>query len=202
MYASTANDETLARLNQLIILNAENARSRSEFKSDAERRAFLMMRKPVNFERSFATFGGFLGTFPPASIYLNIYVRHPGDMGWLLALFVLANILTAITGYFLGALVGKVARMAEQKDWITMTVFLTIVGGTWGLVSGFTGGIIIFLVGAFFGGALGLIVGAAALPIFAIFHRLINSAGYIDRPHLTALTASISLTIAAFIFGL
>jgi hypothetical protein len=139
-----------------------------------------MMRHPLGFEEAFAALGGFLGTFIPASIYLHMHFSHTGSLGWFLAPFVLANIVTALTGYYLGALMGKIARMAEAKDWITMTVFLTFLGGAWGAVSGFIGGLVVLIVGAFFGGILGIFVGAPALPVFAILHRILSVRGFID----------------------
>lgn len=183
------------------MLNAQTAQSRQIFKDNAERTALLMMRRPVNFEHAFATLGAFLGTFPPAAIYMNIYFRHSGEMGWGMALFVIANIITAIAGYFLGALVGKIARIAQNYDWITMTVFLTVAGAIWGMLSGFIGGFILFIIGAFVGGAIGAVVGAIALPTFSIAHRILETAGYLARREVTALAGGISLTIAAFILG-
>jgi len=183
------------------MLNGETARSRQLFNTKAERTAFLMMRRPVNFEHAFATLGAFLGTFPPAAIYLNIYFRRSGEMGWGIALFVIANIITAIAGYFLGGIVGKIARIAQNYDWIRMTIFLTVVGATWGMLSGFIGGFVLLIIGAFVGGAIGSVVGAMALPTFSIAHRLLDTAGYLERRQAIALAGGISLTIAAFIFG-
>ena len=202
MYDQVQDNDVVVRLNNLLNLNAETARQQQLFSSNAQRRAFQMMQRPVNFERTFAAFGAFLGTFPVAAIYLRIYFHRAGDIGWLMIFFVVANILTALAGYFFGALVGKFARNAQQYDWITMTVFLTLVGGAWGMISGFIGGLAIFIVGAFFGGAIGSVVGALAMPVFAITHRLNNIAGFIERRQLIALAGGISLTAAAYIFGM
>lgn len=191
----------MARLNDLLIINAEIDRMHRMLRNNAEQRAFAQMRRPVNYEHSFATLGALLGTFPVAALYLNIYFRHAGDMGWGMTLFVVANILTAVAGYIFGALVGKLARIAREYDWVTMTVFLIFVGGAWGLISGFIGGLALFIFGAFFGGAIGAVVGALTLPVFAVAHRLINVAGYIERRQLIAIAGGISLTAAAFIFG-
>ena len=201
MYDPKLDEDTIARLNSLIVLNAENARLRSRFISESERTAFGLMRRPEDFEHAFAAFGGFIGVVAPAAIFLSMSLRHAGDLGWLVAVFVAANILTAIVGYFLGSVVGKIARLTYNHDWITMMVFLTIVGGAWGLISGFIGGLVIFIVGAFFGGAIGMVVGALTLPVFAAVHRMINTAGYIERRQLIALAGGISMTAAAFIFG-
>src|SRR5690348_576471 len=101
MYDPRQDQDTIARLNNLLVLNAETARSSQMFKNKAERTAFLLMGRPVNFEHTYATFGAFLGTFPPAAIYLNMYFRHSGELGWWMALFVVTNILTALAGYYL-----------------------------------------------------------------------------------------------------
>jgi hypothetical protein len=201
MYARTDYIQTNQRLNYWLALNAETARRHSMFRTEAEKRAYQMMSRPLNSEETFATLGGFLGTFTPASIYLKIYFSNAGSMGWVLGMFVLANIITAFAGYYLGALIGKIARMTEEKDWITMTVFLFFLGGAWGAVSGFIGGLIILIIGAFVGGFFGLFVGAAALPIFTIFHRILSVRGYIDRRQAIPLAAGISLIISAYIFG-
>lgn len=201
MYDPRQEQETITRLNNLLVLNAETARSRQMFKNSAERAAFLLMQRPVNFEHTYAILGGFLGTFPPAAIYLNMYFRHSGELGWWMALFVVANILTAIAGYYLGAAVGKIARIIENYDWVTMTVFLAVVGAAWGMISGFIGGFVLFIVGAFVAGAIGTVVGALALPTFGFAHRMLNAAGHLERQQVIALAGGISIAIAAFIFG-
>lgn len=195
------NTGTSERLDRLLALNAETAARGAMFRTEAERRSYLMMRNPVDFERTFALLGGFLGTVPPAAIYLNLYITKTGSMGWLLALFVLANIVTAFAGYYLGAVTGKVVRFAEKRDWATMTVLLIFTGGLWGGASGFAGGMFIFIVGAFFGAIFGMLVGAFALPIFAILHRMLQICGFIDRRQLIPLAAGLSLIVSAFILG-
>jgi len=193
---------TSERLDLLRALNAETERRRSFFGTEAEKRAYLMIRNPINFEEAFAILGVFLGMFPPAAIYLNMHFANPGSMGWLLALFVLANIVTAAAGYYLGALVGKIVRFVEKKDWVTMTVFLILIGGAWGAISGFAGGLFIFLIGSLYGAFFGILVGAAVLPVFSILHRLLNVRGFIDRRQAIPLAVGMSLIVSAYIFGL
>src|ERR1051325_6986563 len=121
MNTTIDNYGTSERLDLLLTLNAETERRRFFFRTEAEKRAYLMMRDPINPEEAFAMLGVFLGMFPPAAIYLAMHFANPGSLGWVLSLFVMANIVTALVGYYLGALVGKIARFAAKRDWITMT---------------------------------------------------------------------------------
>jgi hypothetical protein len=193
---------TQSTLEQLLLQNEAAARFRRAFPTEAEHRAFEFMRSPVSVEDASALLGALLGVFPPVAICIRVFWRAFADSGVVLFLIAIPITVTAFTGYGLGRIVGKIISVAEEKDWITMTVFLTLVGGAWGAVSGFAGGLPIFVVGAFFGGFFGMIVGAVALPLFAVFHRLLNTAGYVDRSRLLPLAVGTSLTISAFILGL
>src|SRR5215470_12575956 len=109
------------------------------------------MQDPVSTEKSVAILGTMLGVFPPAAILVN-FVRN-SFFGWLLiGLFVVGIVVTALVGYQLGRIVARVLSKLEQKDWVTMTVLLMLVGGSWGAVSGIAGGTPILVVGAIAGG--------------------------------------------------
>lgn len=83
-----------------------------------------------------------------------------------------------------------------------MLLALPFVGILWGILAGGAGGIIIFVVGAVFGAMLGAAVGSVALPVFAIFHRLLKTGEFIDRRQFLPLAFGITLIISAFILGL
>jgi hypothetical protein len=72
----------------------------------------------------------------------------------------------------------------------------------WGIIAGGSGGLIIFLVGAFFGAFVGGTVGAVALPAFAVFHRVLKRGDVMEYKHFLPLALGVTLTICSFILGL
>ena len=64
-----------------------------------------------------------------------------------------------------------------------MILALPFLGLLWGIVSGGAGGIIVFIIGAFFGALLGGIVGSVALPAFTILHRSLKKGEMIELKH-------------------
>ncbi len=79
---------------------------------------------------------------------------------------------------------------------------LPFVGILWGIMAGGAGGIISFVVGAFFGPLIGSLVGAAALPFFSIFHRLLKRGDKMENKHFLPLAFGIAFIISAFFLGL
>ena len=155
--------------------------------------------------QAFAYFGLLLGTFPPLAIFIK-FLSEKGifrnEDFWVLGVIAIINLITATVGYFSGKIVGKIVSELEKFSWSYMIFSLPFIGLLWGILAGGAGGIIIFVVGAFFGAAFGALVGSVALPAFAIFHRLLKTGDQFDRRHFLPVAFGIALIISAFILGL
>lgn len=173
------------------------------YKSDREKAEAGMMRRPLDTIKTFAYFGLMLGTFPPTAIFAKFLSEaslKKGDF-WILGFILLINIITAIVGYFSGKLVGKMVKESETYSWLTMILLMPFIGIFWGVITGGAGGAIVFLFGALFGAIFGAMVGGAALPVFAIFHRLLKKGEMIELKHFLPLAFGLTFTICAFILG-
>jgi hypothetical protein len=159
----------------------------------------------MSAEKTFAYFGLLLGTFPPLAIFIKFFsekgIFRTEDF-WVLGVIAIINLITAIVGYFSGKAVGKIVRELEKSSWSYMIFSLPFIGILWGIMAGGAGGIIIFVVGAFFGAVLGAMVGSVALPAFTIFHRLLKKGDQFESQHFLPLAFGIALVISAFILGL
>jgi len=195
---------TRQRLDALLKINAETAREKSLFASEIEKVEAGLMKNPLSNEQAFGYFGLLLGAFTPTALFLRILLdarNFPPDAAWVIGIFAVVTLISAIVGHFSGKLVGKIVRQIENFSWLKMILLLPFVGIIWGMMTGGAGGVIIFLIGAIFGGALGAAVGSVALSAFAIFHRLLKKGDRIDRKHFLPLAFGITLTISAFILG-
>lgn len=206
-FSSNESDAELAqkRLDALLAVNAEIAREKSLFNSEQERTAADLIKNPMSAEKTFAYFGLLLGTFPPLAIFIKFFsekgIFRTEDF-WVLGVIAIINLITAIVGYFSGKAVGKIVRELEKSSWSYMIFSLPFIGILWGIMAGGAGGIIIFVVGAFFGAVLGAMVGSVALPAFTIFHRLLKKGDQFESQHFLPLAFGIALVISAFILGL
>ena len=121
---------------------------------------------------------------------------------WVFALLLLVNVGSATAGYFSGKLVGKAVLSLEKQPWWAMLFVMPLLGFMWGVVSGAAGGFLFFVIGAIFGAMIGGAVGAAALPLFSIFHRIFKRGEEMDRKHFLPVAFGITFVICAFILGL
>lgn len=204
--ARSGSDElTEERLNTLLKLNAETAREKALFANEQEKFEATLIKNPLNSEKTFAYFGLLLGTFPPAAMFLKFFIESNGFNGedfWVVGVMAIINLISAGVGYFSGKLIGKIVRELEQTSWLAMLLTIPFIGALWGIMSGGAGGVIVFVIGAFFGAYLGALVGVVALPIFGVFHRLIKQGDLIERNQFLPLALGITFVICAFILGL
>lgn len=163
------------------------------------------MRNPLDAEKTFARYGLMLGAFPPAAIFARWMVEVTfRDGGGILVMGLMSFVilLSAIVGYFSGKVVGRAVSKAENRSWSAMVLITPFIGLLWGMGAGGAGGIIIFGIGAIFGAILGGAVGAVALPVFAMLHRLVKRGDLIEQRHFLPLAFGVTLTICSFILGL
>jgi hypothetical protein len=196
---------TRGRLDILLEANAAIAREKALYGSEREELEAEMMSNPFSPEKAFAYFGLLLGVFPPLALFLRFFLEMgPNRTGevWMIGIFFIVDLLSAIVGFFTGKLVGKMMRNLEARSWSVLLLAAPLVGLVWGILSGGAGGIIIFVIGAFFGAILGGAVGMVALPAFAVLHRLLKRGDMIEQRHFLPLAFGITFTICSFILGL
>jgi hypothetical protein len=198
-------DDVQERLDALLEANAAIARQKALFKTEREWFEAEIMQRPVNTEKAFSYLGLMLGTLPPASFFIKFAIDSrvfESDGAWFVIVLLFVNAATATAGYFSGKFIGRAARQIETYRWPTMLAIAPLLGILWGMIAGGAGGLIIFLIGAFFGAVIGGIVGAVALPVFAAFHRMLKRGDVIEYKHFLPLALGITLTICSFILGL
>lgn len=186
-------------------INAETERGKLMFADDKERLEAEMMARPISSEKAYAYFGTMLGTFPPLALFTRFMLDTNGFRGeevWLVGVLAIANVISAIVGYFSGKTISRMVSKLEKLPWTTMILILPFVGILWGILSGGAGGAVIFLIGAIFGAMLGAMVGSFALPVFTIFHRLLKKGDQIEQKHFLPLAFGITFIISAFMLGL
>lgn len=159
------------------------------------------MKNPLSIKKAFAYFGLMLGIFPPAAIFFKLLSPGNAEPG-LFVLLIFVNLVCAATGYFSGKLIGKMVLEMENRSWNLMLLTLPFIGILWGIITGGAGGFFIFLIGAFFGAIIAAMVGAIAVPVFTIFHRLLKKGEMIERNQFLPLAFGITFIISAFILGL
>jgi hypothetical protein len=193
------------RLNQLLALNRTIAEEKALYCDDLERREAEIMSKPVPIEKAFAYLGLMLGALPPSAIFFNILtdisVWRPG-MELIFVLAFAANLTAAVVGFASGKNIAEAVRHLHTVPLFRSIVVLPFVGMLWGMVAGAAGGVFLFIIGAFFGAAIGGTVGAVALPAFAILHKLLKRGDVIELKHFLPISLGLTLVICAFILGL
>lgn len=196
---------TRQRLDKLLAINAETLREKEMFADEQEKYEADLMKNPISLEKAFSYFGALLGALPPAALFTRFLLDTRGLRGeeaWLIAIFAIANVISSVVGYFSGKLIAKFVRSLEKSSWTKMILLLPFVGALWGIMAGGAGGAVIFLIGAFFGAFFGGIVGSFALPVFAIFHRLLKKGEMIENKHFMPLAFGITLIVCGFFLGL
>ncbi len=206
-FAQYAGENELVhkRLNALIAINKESERQKAMFRTEREQFESELMKNPLTFEKSFAYFGLMLGTFPPMAFFLK-FITDAGsfnrDEYWLIGVFLIVNLISAVVGFFSGKFIGKTVKELEKLSWTKMILIAPFIGLVWGIIAGGAGGVIIFLIGAIFGAWLGGMVGAAALPAFVTLHRLMKKGELIEQKHFFPIAFGVTFTICSFILGL
>lgn len=193
------------RLDLLLEINAEIAREKSTFVSEREKLEALLMNKPLSIDKTFACLGLLLGTFPPAALFTRLFIDSRifrAEDVWIFGIVAIVILISALVGFFSGKFVGKTVFELEKISWSKMLATLPFVGIFWGIAAGGAGGTVIFGIGAFFGAVIGGLVGAAALPFFTIFHRLLKRGDKIEIKHFLPLAFGIAFIISAFFLGL
>ncbi|HVF51476.1 MAG TPA: hypothetical protein VNA19_15420 [Pyrinomonadaceae bacterium] len=203
-------DDNGARLNWLVAFHAHDDKRRRLFRNAREEREMLLMRRPVPTARAYSLFGMLLGLVPPAVIFYRMcgypLMQKPSvgtseRLTFFLFCFAM-NAICCIVGRLMGAKLGKWIDDLERASWTKMILVSLLVGLLWAIVTGATGGLIVFIIGAFFGIFCAAPVGALGFLSFTSLHRLVARGGMIDARHLWPLACGVTFIIAALILGL
>jgi hypothetical protein len=165
----------------------------------------LSMANPISQTRAFALFGSMLGTFGPLSIGIALLAgngRPSGDELLFPLLFSLANLTTAIVGYFTGKIVGNFVAATHKFRLLSAVSLLLLIGMIWGGVSGFAGGLFLLLIGSIVGAVIGGVFGSIATLVFGVIYRYLQIGGSIERRQFIPLAFGTTLFLCAFILGL
>lgn len=202
-YANYVGNRELVqeRLNKLLAINAETAREKAMFRDNREKLEAAAMKNPLSLEKTFSYLGLILGAFPPAAMFIRFAIDGRVE-GWVFGVMLIINLISSVVGFFSGKVIAKAVRYFENLNWMTMILVLPFLGLLWGIGAGGAGGIIVFVIGAFFGAILGGIVGSVALPAFTILHRFLKKGEMIEFKHFLPIAFGITFTICGFILGL
>jgi hypothetical protein len=165
----------------------------------------MAMRRPVSAQRAYAVFGLLLGTLPPAAIFYKMFGSIFGqstEAAWLLLLIVAMNLACALAGRFMASRLSPLAETVESDSWLKTVLLSPFVGMLWGACAGALGGLIFFIIGAFFGALCAMAVGAVAFALFMPLHRSVARGGMIEASHLWPLACGVTMAITALILGL
>lgn len=205
-FAANGDDALVEqRISELAAENKQAARRKQLFRDERERAEAESMRRPLSIEQTFSRFGLLLGTLPPTAIFAKIlfdgHFLQRENFWWLGVVFIM-SLISATVGYVSGKTIGRTVFELEQASWSKMLLVLPFVGICWGALTGAAAGIIVLFFGAFLGALAGALVGSVALPIFAVFHRLVKCGDQIEEKHFLPLAFGTTLLVSAFILGL
>lgn len=165
------------------------------------------MRRPMSPPEAYGQLGLLLGIIPPAAIFYQMGTNilrssEAGTVVFLSALFLLMNVVCAFVGRGMGRGLGKAAYEVERFSFLPMLLILPLLGLTWGLVTGFFGGLLFFGIGAIGGIMFAAPIGAIAFTVFGILHRWLERGSLIDKRLFLPIAYGISVATAAFFLGL
>jgi len=198
------DDHTDRNLAILLEANAETARQKTKYRTDKERFEAASMSWPIDTEHALAFLGLMLGIFPPAAMFFGpAIIRGEFNLNelWIVGILLIVNMVSAVVGCVSGRWIGRKVTRAERMSWSRMIVFLPFLGALWGFMAGGAGGFIFFAIGSVFGAIVGGIVGAIALPVFTIFHRILQRGDDIELKHFLPLSLGLTLAICSVILG-
>ena len=168
----------------------------------------MIMSNAIDTEKALSYFGFAIGFLGPISIVLKILlnIRSSAQESFVFSMIVLVigcavTAVTASVGYVTGKTVGRAVRRIEEYPLPLMLLVSALLGLGWGIFTGAAGGLLIFFVGAIWGGIVGGIAGALALPPFVLIHRYLKSGDLIERSKFAPIAAAILLSLCAFLLG-
>lgn len=201
------SDQQLERLNYWVKVNAADDAERRLYRRENHEYEASLIRRPLTPKDAYGQLGLLLGVVPPAAIFYKMFSEfiRPDELGTAVgfaALFIMMNVICALVGRGMGRSLSKIAFDSGRVSWSAMLLAMPFIGLTWGMITGFLGGMIFFGLGAVGGMFIAAPVGAIAFTLFAILHRLLERGSLIDRRHFLPIAYGISLAMAAFFLGI
>ncbi len=162
------------------------------------------MHRPVTTQQAFARFGLLLGTLPPAAIFIKLFgsaeaLSFPRPD---VLLLIVMNAICCLAGRYLGSKLSRMVIAVERDSWSLMLIESLIIGFIWALGAGAAGGFLVYGIGALFGAACAIPVGALGFGLFVPLHRLLARGGMIDARHFWPLACGVVMVISALILGM
>ncbi len=111
------------------------------------------------------------------------------------------NVICCLVGRWFGAHLGRWAGDPRKYSRTGFFFVVFVMAVSWSVVTGASGGALVFGIGAIFGVFCAAPVAFVGFPAFAILHRLLSRGGMIEARRIWPLAFGIPLTIAAMILG-
>ncbi|HEV3468577.1 MAG TPA: hypothetical protein VG148_04600 [Pyrinomonadaceae bacterium] len=203
-YAHAPDYNIYARLSWLRAELARGRDARAAARRDREAALALSMQSPRTSAQAYAALGTLLGLLPPAAMFGRFLSSFkPGHGEWLapLAFCVVMNVICCVVGRVMGSWLG--GRVGDPRGRTCYELpFVALLGGLiWGVITGASGGVIVFGIGAVAGVMLAVPVALAGFTVFAPLHRLLSHGGMIEARHLRPLALGVAGAIAALILS-
>ncbi len=203
-YAHTPDYNVNARVSWLRAELARAQTPRSAARLDREAALAISMRTPRTSAQAYAALGLLLGLLPPAAMFgrflssFDFQARQEyGVLAFCLAMNVICGAVGRAAGSWLGGRVGD----PRGRAWYELLLVAALSGFLWGLITGASGGLIVFGVGALPGALLAVPVALVGFTLFAPLHRLLSHGGMIEARHLRPLALGVAGVIAAVILS-
>lgn len=197
--ARKGNDVLRARIDWL---KAEAARTEpaARIRREAEELAVLSMRAPLAPTEAFARFGMLLGLLPPAAIFHRIQ-GYDEMFPLLLVMNVVCCAVGRACGSYLFRQVHDEASNSRLASWMRLLLASVLFGFGWGVVTGASGGVLFFGIGALFGIICAVPVGVLGYAAFTLLHAAFARGGLIEADRLWPIAFGVSGVIAALVLG-
>lgn len=162
----------------------------------------LRMLRPTPTAEAYRWFGTFLGLFPPAAIFARMFFESMEHKLWLVGLCLLSLAVCCSVGRLVGGRLGQKLANPRERSLPMMLLTSLLFAIVWGIITGGTGGLIFFGLGAIVAPFFAVPVALAGFLAFTQLHRLLSRGGMIEERHLFPLTFGLPCVIAAAIMGM
>jgi hypothetical protein len=203
-YAHTPDYNVNARVSWLKAELDRGQDTRATAKLEREEALALSMRAPRASAQAYAALGTLLGLLPPAAMFgrfLSSFDFQARQEYGVLAFCVAMNVICCAVGRAMGSSLGRRVGDPRGRAWYELLLVAVLSGFLWGLITGASGGVIVFGIGALAGAVLAVPVALAGFVLFAPLHRLLSHGGMIEARHLRPLALGVAGVIAALILS-
>ncbi len=194
----TIADNSLSRIEVLQAQTVELIRSRQELQ---ELSRLHSNRRHLDLTATLRLTAASIGFFPVAAIVVQLFSGAPNLSPVVLFLFALAAFTTPAAGYIAASRAAGLVERTQNFHFINRIAAIALIGGLWGMASGFAGGVVIFGIGAIFGALIGFPIGAITLPIVFLAFNALKQYGKVELRRLLPLALTLGLIFALLLTG-